>query len=180
LELTTGRREISAVVWWGAVLFLAILLFVIRPATIDDLALLLSLEKAASTAALGHVFGDRPFPDDDVLARWRIVLDDPGASVALDVEGDEPIGYAAYGDGWLRHFGYRPGWWGVGRAVTLHDHAVSELREGDPTRVLRLWVLVDNQRARRFYLHRGWVDTGVRDAEVFAPYPEKMQLALPA
>src|SRR5436190_1754953 len=120
LELTTGRREISAVVRWGAVLFLAILLFVIRPATIDDLALLLSLEKAASTAALGHVFGDRPFPDDDVLARWRIVLDDPDANVALDVEDDEPIGYAAYGDGWLRHFGYRPGWWGVGRAVTLH------------------------------------------------------------
>jgi RimJ/RimL family protein N-acetyltransferase len=147
---------------------------------VGDLPTLLALEKAASTAGLAHIFGtDRPFPDDDVLARWRIVLDEPGVTVVIDDEVGEPIGYAAYGDGWLRHFGYVPAWWGTGRAEALHDYAVAALRsrpgEAGP---LRLWVLVDNHRARGFYGRLGWVDSGVRDYEVFPPYPEKMEMLL--
>jgi hypothetical protein len=45
------------------------------------------------------------------------------------------------------------------------------------TRTAYLWVLVDNHRARAFYTRLGWVDTGVREREVFVPYPVKMQLA---
>jgi hypothetical protein len=61
----------------------------IQRATSDDLVRLFDLEKAASTAALGHIFGpDLPFPDDDVLARWRLVLDEPDVTVLLDSEGD--------------------------------------------------------------------------------------------
>ena len=42
----------------------------IRAAGLDDLATLLDLERAASTAGLGHIFGpDIPFPEADVLAR---------------------------------------------------------------------------------------------------------------
>lgn len=160
----------------------------IRRAGVDDLPALLALEKAASSAGLAHVFGpDIPFPDDDVLARWRLVLDEPGMTVVLDEdsqEGAEPIGYAAYGDGWLRHFGYLPSWWGTGRAQALHEYAVAAMRAeraeyaeraAEP---LSLWVLVDNARARAFYARLGWLDTGVRDQEVFPPYPDKMQLIL--
>jgi RimJ/RimL family protein N-acetyltransferase len=154
---------------------------VIRRAGLDHLATLLTLERAASTAGLGHIFGpDLPFPDDDVLARWRLVLEEAGVTVALDVERGEPIGYVAYGDGWLRHFGYLPSWWGTGRAQALHDHAVGAMRSDDSARPLRLWVLVENQRARAFYARLGWMDTGVRDQEVFPPYPDKMELLLPA
>ena len=39
-----------------------------------------------------------------------------------------------------------------------------------------LWVLVANQRARAFYERLGWRDTGIRDTEVFEPYPVKMQM----
>jgi RimJ/RimL family protein N-acetyltransferase len=155
-----------------------ILLVVIRRAGVDDLATLLDLEKSASTAGLAHVFGpDVPFPDDDVLARWRLVLDEPGVTVAIDEQAGQPIGYAAYGDGWLRHFGYAPRWWGSGRAQSLHDHAVAAMR-ADGARSLRLWVLVDNHRARAFYARLGWIDSGVRDHEVFPPYPQKMQMVL--
>jgi RimJ/RimL family protein N-acetyltransferase len=158
----------------------AILLLVIRTAGADDLVTLLTLEKAASMAGLSHVFGpDLPFPDIDVLARWRLVLDEAGIDVAIDEAAGAPIGYAAYGDGWLRHFGYLPAWWGSGRARSLHDHAVAALRRDDPTRPLLLWVLVDNHRARAFYARLGWTDTEVRDTEVFPPYPTKMQLTLP-
>jgi GNAT superfamily N-acetyltransferase len=152
---------------------------VIRSAGPDDLLTLLALEKAASTAGLAHIFGpDLPFPDDDVLARWRLVVEAPDITTVIDEDAGQPIGYAAYGDGWLRHFGYVPAWWGTGRATLLHDHVVAELRAagGD---ALRLWVLVDNRRARAFYERLGWVDGGVREQEVFPPYPEKMALVLP-
>jgi RimJ/RimL family protein N-acetyltransferase len=153
---------------------------VIRRAGLDHLATLLTLERAASSAGLGHIFGsDLPFPDDDVLARWRLVLEEVGVTVVLDVDGEVPIGYAAYGHGWLRHFGYLPSWWGTGRAQALHDHAVAAMRADDPAQLLRLWVLVENHRARAFYTRLGWVDTGVREQEVFPPYPDKMEMLLP-
>jgi GNAT superfamily N-acetyltransferase len=154
-------------------------LSVIRRAGVDDLPALLALEKAASSAGLAHVFGpDIPFPDNDVLARWRLVLDEPGMAVVVDEDGAEPIGYAAYGDGWLRHFGYLPAWWGTGRAQALHAYAVAAMRAERADGALSLWVLVDNVRARAFYTRLGWLDSGVRDHEVFPPYPDKMQLTL--
>jgi GNAT superfamily N-acetyltransferase len=149
---------------------------VIRRATSDDLVGLFDLEKEASTAALGHIFGpDLPFPDDDVLARWRLVLDEPGMTVLIDRDGTEPVGFAAFADGWLRHFAVLPRWWGTGRAKTLHDAALAGLgAQGGSTS--RLWVLVENRRARAFYRREGWVDTAIREVEVFAPHPVKMQM----
>jgi RimJ/RimL family protein N-acetyltransferase len=148
---------------------------VIRPAGIADLHRLLELERAASTTGLAHIFGpDIPFPDGDVLARWRLVLDEAAVTVLIDEHDGQPIGYAAYGDGWLRHIGYLPAWWGTGRASALHDRVVAAMQT--PEQPLRLWVLVDNHRARAFYARLGWVDSGARDDEVFPPYPEKMQL----
>jgi GNAT superfamily N-acetyltransferase len=148
----------------------------IRRATSDDLVRLFDLEKAASTAALGHIFGpDLPFPDDDVLARWRLVLDEPDMTVLLDSEGDEPVGYAAFGDGWLRHLAVLPAWWGTGRARILHGEAVGGLAAAGASTTY-LWVLEDNHRARAFYRREGWVDTHIRETEVFAPYPVKTQM----
>jgi GNAT superfamily N-acetyltransferase len=137
---------------------------------------LFDLEKQASTKALAHVFGpDIPFPDDDVLARWRLVLDEPGMTVLIDEDHDDAVGFAAFADGWLRHFAVAPAWWGTGRAKTLHDAAVGALK-ADGARTTYLWVLVENRRARAFYQREGWVDSAVRDVEVFAPYPVKMQM----
>ena len=159
----------------------AILLLVFRRAGLEDVVTLLDLERAASGAGLAHIFGpDIPFPDGDVLARWRLVLEDPDVTVLIDDAAGEPIGYAAFGDGWLRHFGYLPAWWGTGRATVLHDEVVAALRRDAADRSLRLWVLVENHRARAFYARLGWVDSGVREHEVFPPYPEKMRLDLPA
>jgi len=147
----------------------------------------MQLEKAASSAGLRHVFpAELPFPEADVLARWTLVLDEPRVTVLLDVaddviepgEGDAPAaGYAAFGDGWLRHFGVAPQWWGTGRAQRLYAEVLAcSARQGTPT--TSLWVLVDNTRARAFYERLGWRDAGVRDTEVFAPYPVKMQMVL--
>jgi GNAT superfamily N-acetyltransferase len=149
---------------------------VIRRASGDDLVRLFDLEKAASTAGLAHIFGpDLPFPDDDVLARWRLVLDEPGMTVLVDEAGARPVGYAAFADGWLRHFGVHPAWWGTGRASILHGRALAEMAAAGATTTY-LWVLVDNRRARAFYRREGWEETEIRETEVFEPYPEKLQM----
>ncbi len=136
------------------------------------------MEKAASTTGLAHVFGpDLPFPEADVLARWRLVFEDPSVTVLVDIDDGDPVGYAAFGDGWLRHFGVVPTWWGTGRARTLHDAVLAGFAE-QGVQTSYLWVLVDNHRARSFYARLGWRETGVREREVFEPYPEKMQMTL--
>lgn len=134
------------------------------------------MERAASTAAFAHIFPDHlPFPADDVLARWAIVLDDPTVTVWIVEEKGLPVGYAAVGDGWLRHLGVVPSRWGTGLADTLHDAVLAALTTAG-TQTSYLWVLVDNHRARRFYRLRGWVETDIVEAEVFEPFPLKMQM----
>ncbi len=148
----------------------------IRRACLDDVGVLFDMEKQASIAALAHVFApDIAFPDSDVLARWCLVFEEPGMTVLIDQSAGVPIGYAAVADGWLRHFGVVPAWWGTGRAQRIHSEALAELA-AQGAQATYLWVLVDNHRAKRFYERAGWRDTGVREDEVFAPYPVKMQM----
>lgn len=148
---------------------------VIRQADESDVHGLSVMERAASSRGLAHVFGDTPFPADDVLARWQLVLVDQSVTVLVDELDDVPVGYAAFGDGWLRHFGVVPELWGTGRAHELHA-AVLERSAAAGMPTTYLWVLVDNRRARAFYTRLGWQDGGVREREVFAPYPVKMQM----
>src|SRR5687767_4615830 len=58
-----------------------------RRATAEDAVALCDRERMASETGLSHVFGDLPYPDDDVLARWALLLDDPG--VTLEVVEDD-------------------------------------------------------------------------------------------
>ncbi len=150
---------------------------VIRRATGDDLEQLVEMERAASTTGLSHVFPREsfPFPADDVRARWALLLEDVSATVLIDERDGIPVGYAAFGDGWLRHFGVVPELWGTGRAGDLHaDVLALSAAAGVPTTYL--WVLVENHRARAFYARLGWRDSGIRQEAGFAPYPVKMRM----
>ena len=44
-----------------------------RRATAEDAVALRDLERVASLTGLAHVFGELPYPDDDVLARWALL-----------------------------------------------------------------------------------------------------------
>ena len=91
----------------------------LREATTADLAALRDLERAANLAALGHVFPpDRfPFPDDAVLARWSLVLDEPGVTTLVSQDDDGSLVlFAAYDDETLRHLAVHPDHWGQGLA----------------------------------------------------------------
>ena len=76
------------------------------------------------------------------------------------------------------HFGVVPRLWGSGRADLLHA-AVLDGLSAQGSQTSYLWVLVENHRARSFYARRSWHETGVRELEVFEPFPEKMQMCRP-
>ena len=149
-----------------------------REATEDDLWVLAELERDANLAALSHVFPpDRyPFPFDAVLARWRLVLDDPGAVVlVLDAGSRGALAcYAAYDEGTLRHLAVRPDRWGEGLA-TAAVHAVASAASRAGATTMSLWVLEDNHRARRLYSRLGWRQSAESRAAPWPPHPVELR-----
>lgn len=139
-----------------------------RAAGPDDAEALRDLEREANLVGLAHVFGDRPFPDEAVLARWTATLAEPGVQVRL-----HPHAFTSWdADGRLRHLAVRPDHWGRGLARAGIDLAVAGGAR-------RLWVLEANHRARRLYAHLGWTPTGRGQDAEWPPHPRELELRLP-
>lgn len=144
----------------------------------DDAAALASLEEQANRVALAHVFGpELPYPYDDVLARWSLVLEEPGATTLVARDGGRVEGFAAYDLASLRHLALAPELFGSGLAAQLHDEVVAAWRVAG-LRQATLWVLEENHRARRFYQRRGWRPDGHRQECRWPPYPVEVGYAL--
>ena len=143
-----------------------------RRATEADAVALRDLERIASQTGLAHVFGDLPYPDDDVLARWALLLDDP--EVLVEVVEDEQglVALAAHDGTSLRHLAVRPDHWsaGLGREAFARAEAAG---------ARQLWVLADNARARALYESLGWAPTGVSQECPWPPYPTELEYAAP-
>jgi putative acetyltransferase len=139
---------------------------VIRASGREEFERHFEIQRAASLAALAHVYPpDRyPFPDDDVRRRWR---EFPGNVLAAELDGDV-VGVAAVDDCWLEGFYVLPERWGTGIAAELHDAALAELADCPE---IRLWTLEENHRARRFYEKRGWRLNGETRVVPFPPNP---------
>lgn len=147
-----------------------------RAASRDDLVALRDLERAASLAALGHVFPPEryPYPDDAVLTRWAIVLDDPEVEVLVAEEDGELTLLAAYDDSTLRHLAVRPDRWGRGLASAAVEEVLRALDERG-CRVASLWCLEENRRARDLYERLGWQATEDRREAPWPPHPVEMR-----
>jgi GNAT superfamily N-acetyltransferase len=144
-----------------------------RTATPDDAVALRDLERAANLVGLAHVFGDVPFPDDGVLERWRATLADRAVTVLMT-----PFAFTSWDSaGRLRHLAVHPDRWGTGLARQGVQLAVDGIRSSG--RQPRLWVLVENHRARGLYDHLGWEPTGRRQQAEWPPYPLEVELCLP-
>lgn len=149
-----------------------------RAATEKDLVDLRDLEREANRVALAHVFAPErfSFPDDAVLARWRLVMDDPGVEVVV---ADDPVGsgliaYAARDDSTLRHLAVRPDHWGEGLATAAIENALRGMDRLGSTEA-SLWCLRENHRARGLYEYLGWAPTeDVREAS-WPPHPLEMR-----
>jgi GNAT superfamily N-acetyltransferase len=144
----------------------------IRPAHTGDAEALAEIQRAASLAALAHIFPPEryPFPTDDVRERWREAVADPGARVVVAEESGALVGLAGVHADWLDGLYVVPDRWGMGVARSLHDHALS-LVEGLGSSMCRLWVLEHNARARRFYERLGWYENGDTRVVPFPPNP---------
>jgi GNAT superfamily N-acetyltransferase len=141
----------------------------IRRGSIDDLELVLAIQREASLAGLSHVFPpDRfPFPDEGVRTELQARLADPG-NVAL-IDGEER-GFTIAGHERLERLYVRPASWGSGLARELHAAALAALR-GQGATTASLWCLAENPRARRFYERQGWRLNGTERVVPFPPHP---------
>ena len=147
-----------------------------REASDADLLALTELERDANLAALGHVFRpeEHPFPFDDVLARWRLVLDDPSAVVLVRDASDGLAACAAYDDSTLRHLAVHPRHWGEGLATAAIETALHSM-DLLGTTAASLWVLEENHRARRLYSYLGWRETDERQEAPWPPHPTEVR-----
>jgi len=145
---------------------------VLRPATPADAESAFRVQRAASLAALAHIYPpDRyAFPDEAVRKRWQETLADDRGRVLVAERGDGIVGVAAAKDGWLDALYVVPAEWGNGVAGQLHDEALKGLVAAGATNA-RLWVLEHNARARRFYERRGWRLDGSERVVPFPPHP---------
>ena len=149
----------------------------IRRARFDESRLLTQLERAASEAALAHVFppDQRPYPVADVQRSWRRLLRDGRTRVHILQLNDEPIGYVAYGNGWLHHLGVLPEYSRRGYGSALLEFASLELFS-TADREASLWVLTGNEVARAFYRAHGWAETEDRRRSEYPPHPEELRM----
>ena len=143
-----------------------------RVATSADAVALRDLERTASRAGLAHVFGELPYPDDDVLARWALLLDDPEVVVEVVDDDHGLVALAAHDGSRLRHLAVRPDHWsaGLGREGFVRAEAAG---------ASRLWVLADNDRARGLYGSLGWEPSGLSQECPWPPFPTELEYAAP-
>lgn len=112
----------------------------------------------------------------DEIARWEARAGTAGflAGDAVAVEGGEVVGWSSTGDyraedgeqpppgprcGELNAIYVLPGRWGAGIGGALMADALAGLAAAGRSPVL-LWVLRDNDQARRFYERHGWRPDG--------------------
>lgn len=152
-----------------------------RPATEADLDELVSVQEAASVVALAHVFpqATHPFPRKAIRERWQEEFDDPDIAVYVSTDDNGRLtGFAARWHDELLHFGTAVDAWGSGLAALLHDRLLATYPD-EVVRV-RLWVFVENHRARRFWEKKGWRSSGRTSRSPFPPHPvlEEYELSL--
>jgi GNAT superfamily N-acetyltransferase len=132
-----------------------------KPADVDELA---AVQLRSALDAYAHIFpSEAPVPQPEDLARaWGREMSSKTADVIVARAGSAVIGGVVAstddrvrGLGHLRRLYVDPEWWGEGTGRALHDAALRSLVRA---RVRRpsLWVLEQNDRARRMYERWGW------------------------
>jgi ribosomal protein S18 acetylase RimI-like enzyme len=162
----------------------------IRPASVDDADAVGEVHVRAWQSAYRGVM-----PDDyldglqaqDHATRWRQHLIAPSSDEELLVVVDDHrvVGFASLGPaidsdapcdiGQLYAINLDPDVWGRGLGRALLKVATSRLRERGYVEAV-LWVVPDNQRARRLYESEGWSDDDLRrDDEVLGVLVSQMR-----
>jgi GNAT superfamily N-acetyltransferase len=140
----------------------------VRPACSTDALAVETIRVRGWRVAYRHIL---PSADLDALpidaTRWRERLDSPpaGWAIFVAVDGSAVIGFAAVGPsrdenglGEVYAIYVEPGAWSRGAGRALIARAEEQLARAYPAAAL--WVLTQNERARRFYELAGWRPDG--------------------
>ena len=142
----------------------------IRRATTGDAAAVASVQVRSWQAAYRGLMPDEVLDGLSVDQRahvWRPLVEagEPGEGVLVAETDVGVVGFAHVcpardadaeaGTGEVSAIYLLPEVWGTGHGRALMDAALRRLRE-DGYRSAILWVLVGNERARRFYAAAGW------------------------
>jgi GNAT superfamily N-acetyltransferase len=144
----------------------------IREASPAAAAELAGIQERASISALAHVFPPQryPYPWAEVLARWEASLEDAGTRVLVAEVDRRVVGVAAVAGEWLDALYVVPEYWSSGIGSALHDRALDDLSTRGPMHC-HLWVLEENEQARRFYERRGWRQNETTRVVPYPPHP---------
>jgi putative acetyltransferase len=125
-----------------------------------------AVQRAACVDSFAHIFppGLYPYPDAEIRERWRTAT----GTVLVDERDGEVVGVVLVDGCWLHGFYVRPEHWGTGVARCLHDAALAALADCPE---VKLWVLEENHRARRFYEREGWRANGETRVVPYPPNP---------
>ena len=149
----------------------------IRQPTVDDAdALDRTQVRAWQAAYRGGLMPDEyleSLDENDRAQMWRSSLENPPRSRSIRLVGESAAGVVAgfilvgpaEGDpeatvGELYAINVDPGDWGSGLGAALIDRGVAALSQFGFTQAV-MWVHPGNERARRFYAARGWIDSEV-------------------
>lgn len=144
----------------------------VRKATASDYQKVFEVHRSSVLAGLSHIFppDKYPFPEDDERRKWSEYLDSSDHAVFIAERDGSAVGVAVITGDLQERFFVVPEQWGKGVADALHDEVIELMRlRGLPQ--CRLWVLDENQRARRFYEKRGWRRDGQERLSTFPPHP---------
>jgi ribosomal protein S18 acetylase RimI-like enzyme len=150
----------------------------LREATQADARAIAEIHVAAWRAAYRGVMPDAYLASlsvDERVQRWKSNIARPGPSkVALVEIGGEIAGFCSFGPtrdpappdtAEIYSINIRPGAWGRGVGRALCEHALREAAAREHT-VMTLWVLKENDRARRFYERLGYAPDGAEKTDM--------------
>ena len=134
---------------------------IVREAAIDDAHELALVHMKSSRVAYRDLVAGDP-PSLDVLeCDWVTAMTNAETTAFAATLGEHLVGSVlvepskdAPGAGELKRLNVAPELWRHGIGALLHDAAVQELARRFA--IAGLWVLEENDRARRFYERRGW------------------------
>jgi GNAT superfamily N-acetyltransferase len=138
----------------------------VRQSSRDEAETHFAIQRAASLAGLSHIYppDEFPYPDDAIRERWR----ETAGTVLLAEQDGRPLGVALAEACWLHGLYVVPEAWGAGVAAALHDAALAAMPD---CAEIKLWVLEENRRARRFYEKNGWRPNGQTRVVEYPPNP---------
>jgi GNAT superfamily N-acetyltransferase len=150
---------------------------VVRTGSLADVDLVAGLHlRSRQHAYRGLIAGELLDALDpaEFAVTWRAKLAVATQLFIAEEDGDA-AGFAFVGDGTLHAIHVLPRWHGTGTGQALMRAAREGLRELGFDRAA-LWVLAQNERARRFYEKDGWVASGqTRQSDVNGALTDQLE-----